>query len=267
MECLHGLANVNIELTSRCNKNCWMCGRRKVDRGEYPDLQINYGDMDFDLVKHIANQLPPNIVVQFHKDGEALLYPNFGKVVSLFKKQIKNVVSNGKLIIKKADEIIGNLDTLSISIFEGDTEADAQYDLIVKFLKIKKDKKPFTTLRLVGDVDSSRYEKLNALIIRRILHHPMGSFKYRKKNPTIPEIGVCLDFLRHMCISREGKVSICVRFDPSGLGIIGDAKETPLANIWNSKKRLEWLEYHRMGKRDLIGLCRNCEYWGVPTGI
>ena len=111
-----------------------MCGRRKVDRGEYTDLQINYGDMDFDLVKHIANQLPPNIVVQFHKDGEALLYPNFGKVVSLFKKQIKNVVSNGKLIIKKADEIIGNLDTLSISIFEGDTEADAQYDLIVKFL-------------------------------------------------------------------------------------------------------------------------------------
>ncbi len=50
---LNGLGTINIELTSRCNKNCWMCGRRKVDR-EYPELALNYGDMDFDLVKHIA---------------------------------------------------------------------------------------------------------------------------------------------------------------------------------------------------------------------
>ena len=47
---LNGLGTINIELTSRCNKNCWMCGRRKVDR----ELALNYGDMDFDLVKHIA---------------------------------------------------------------------------------------------------------------------------------------------------------------------------------------------------------------------
>lgn len=41
---LNGLGTINIELTSRCNKNCWMCGRRKVDR-EYPELALNYGDM------------------------------------------------------------------------------------------------------------------------------------------------------------------------------------------------------------------------------
>ncbi|HAY22508.1 MAG TPA: hypothetical protein DCY27_10160, partial [Desulfobacterales bacterium] len=109
-----GLANVNIELTSRCNKNCWMCGRRKVDR-DYPELALRYGDMDFGLVKRIAAQLPANIVVQLHNNGEALMYPRFGEAVRLFRRQITNIVTNGKLLVEKAGEIIGSLDTMAVS--------------------------------------------------------------------------------------------------------------------------------------------------------
>ena len=43
-----------------------------------------------------------------------------------------------------------------------------------------------------------------------------------------------------MAINRLGKVSICVRFDPKGLGIIGDAAVDPLLDIWNGPKRIEW---------------------------
>ena len=81
---LHGLGNVNVELTNRCNKKCWMCGRRKVEC-DYPELALQYGDMDFELVNKIASQLPPNIVVQLHNNGEALVYPRFGEAVKLFK--------------------------------------------------------------------------------------------------------------------------------------------------------------------------------------
>jgi MoaA/NifB/PqqE/SkfB family radical SAM enzyme len=262
---LYGLGCVNVELTSSCNKKCWICGRRKVDK-EHPELTIKYGDMDFALVRKIAFQLPPNIVVQFHRDGEALLYPRFGEAVSLFKNQIKNIVTNGKLIVEKADEIIDNLDTISISVFEGDDEAEEQFKLIKEFLKIKgKERKPYTSLRLIGNVDQARYQDLDVLIIKRVLHAQMGSFNYRKKDPTIPEIGICWDFLHHLCINREGKVSICVRFDPKGLGIIGDMNVQPLEEIWNSKKRMEWLEYHKEGRRDKIPLCSYCHFWGVPT--
>ena len=261
---LYGLGCVNIELTSRCNKKCWMCGRRKVDK-DYPELAMNYGDMDFELAGRIASQLPPNIVVQFHKDGEALLYPRFGDAVRLFNKQIKNIVTNGKLIIEKADEIIDNLDTMSISVFENDEEADEQCEVIKKFLSIKGDRKPFTSLRLIGDVDPSRYERLECLIIKRVLHAKMGSFNYRKKKPTIPEVGICWDFLSHICINREGNVSICVRFDPKKLGVIGNVNEQSLEEIWNSDKRLEWLEYQKQGKREKIPLCSYCHFWGVPT--
>ena len=261
----NGLYCIHLEFTSRCNKNCWMCGRRKIDR-EYPEIAMNYGDMDFELVKSIAEQLPEGIVVQFHNNGEPLLYPRFGEAVRLFEKQIKCVDTNAKLIVEKADEIIDNLDTITISVIENDPEGDEQYELVKKFLEIKGSRKPNVIYRCLGNVDIERWKSLGGIIATRILHHPLGSFKYQK-NPTVPEIGICLEILNHMAISRIGEVSICVRFDPKRLGVIGDATKTPLVDIWNSEKRKEWIRLHVEGRRDKIPLCSYCDFWGVPTGV
>jgi radical SAM protein with 4Fe4S-binding SPASM domain len=241
-----------------------MCGRRRVEE-DYPSLKLEYGDIDFSLVEKIAKELPSNIVVQFHNNGESLLYPKFGTAVKLFKKQIKNIVTNGKLLIRKADEIIDNLDTMAISIIENDNESDEQYQIIEDFLKIKGNRKPFTILRLNGDVDQEKYKKFGLVMATRILHSPLGSFNYRTST-TIPEIGICLDFLHHLAINSKGKVSICVRFDPRGLGLIGDVNDQSLGEIWNSRQRLEWLAYHKQGRRDQVPLCSQCHFWGVPTG-
>lgn len=259
-----GLTIVNVELTSRCSKSCWICGRRKIER-DYPEL-ANWGDMDFKLVEKIAKQIPEGIVVQFHNNGEPLLYPRFGEAVSLFKEQIKCVDTNGKLVVEKADEIINNLDTITFSIFENDSEEKEQYELIKQFLDIKKDKKPFVVYRCLGNVDTQKYERLQGIVASRILHHPMGSFGYEKK-VTIPEIGICLDLLSHLVIDRFGDVSPCVRFDPKRVGIIGNANKTSLIDIWGSPERKMWIEYHIRGKRDKLPLCRQCEYWGIPRGI
>ncbi len=261
---LNGLGTINIELTSRCNKNCWMCGRRKVDR-DYPELALDYGDMDFALLEHIAPQIPEGITVQFHRDGDALMYPRFGDAVRLFPHNLRNIVTNGKLLVAKADEIIGNLETLSVSIFEKDEDAEEQLECIEKFLALKKEQKPFVTLRLIGVVDPKPYEKFNQLFVRRVLHAPMGSFDYVKRSPTIPEIGVCWDFLHHPCINRKGDVSICVRFDPEGLGVLGNLQTDTLDALWNGEKRTEWKQLHMAGKRGNVPLCNKCEFWGVPT--
>lgn len=262
---LHGLANINVELTSRCNKACWMCGRRERDR-LYQDLE--YGDMDYALLEKIAREVPPGIVVQFHSNGEGLLYPRFGEAVALFKRRgcITNIVTNGKLIVAKAQEIIDNLDTISISVCEKDPEAEEQYELIEEFLRLKCDRKPFTTLRLIGDVDPAPYEKFKALIIRRILHSPRGSFEYREKNPTIPEIGICLDFLNHLAIDWQGNVSVCIRFDPQGELVLGNIGQQSLDELWNCPKRREMMALHVAGRRRDISFCGICEFWGVPTG-
>lgn len=47
------------------------------------------------------------------------MYPRFGEAVSLFKDNIRNIVTNGKLLVEKAPEVIGNLETLSVSILSG----------------------------------------------------------------------------------------------------------------------------------------------------
>lgn len=255
---LNGLSTINVELTSSCNKNCWMCGRRKMEKN-YPKL-VNWGNMDFKLVEKIAEQIPEGIVVQFHNNGEPLLYPRFGEAIRLFKG-IKCLNTNGKLLVEKADEIIDNLDTITISIIENDPEADRQLELIKEFLKIKGDRKPLVIYRCLGDVDSTKYD---GIITKRVLHHPLGSFKY-KKDPTKPETGICGDMLNHLAIDRFGEASICVRFDPEGKGVIGDANTELLKEIWNSPKRKKWLKLHIEGKRNEIPLCKQCEFWGVPT--
>jgi radical SAM protein with 4Fe4S-binding SPASM domain len=242
-----------------------MCGRRKIDR-DYPEIAMNYGDMDFELVKKIAGQLPEGIVVQFHNNGEPLLYPKFGEAVRLFKDQIKCIDTNAKLILEKSDEIIENLDTMTISVIENDPDGEEQFELVKKFLKAKGNKKPRMIFRCLGKVDVEKWKKLDGIIATRILHNPLGSFKYEKR-PTVPEIGICLEILNHMAISRLGEVSVCVRFDPKRIGVIGDISATSLVDIWNSAKRQEWISHHINGHREKIPLCSYCDYWGVPTGV
>lgn len=261
---LYGLANINIELTSRCNKSCWICGRRRIEK-EYPELVPEYGDMDFALIKEIAAQIPPHVVVQLHNNGEALLYPRFGEVLDLFKNQITNIVTNGKLLLEKSEEIIGKLDSMAVSIFENDPEAEEQLQILKAFLSRKKDRKPLTILRINGEVDVRPYQELNLIMARRALHAPYGSYNYRRVDPTVPEIGICLDFLHHLAINKDGLVSICVRFDPKKLGVIGDIRKQSLVEIWNGSLRMEWLELHKKGRRDLVPLCSYCHFWGVPT--
>lgn len=264
-KCFNGLYCIHLELTSRCNKNCWMCGRRKIDR-EYPEITMNYGDMDFSLVEKISRQVPDGIVVQFHNNGDPFLYPRLGEAVRLFKRQIRCMDTNGKLLVEKASEVIDLLDTLTVSIVENDPEADDQYDIVKKFLSIKGERKPLMVYRILGQVkDLDRWEAIGGVIARRILHNPLGSFQYTHK-PTIPEIGMCVEILNHMAINRFGRVSSCVRFDPQGLGVLGDVNETALVDIWGSEKRHQWIDLHKQGKRVEIPLCSKCHYWGVPTG-
>ncbi|OGV63241.1 MAG: hypothetical protein A3K19_13030 [Lentisphaerae bacterium RIFOXYB12_FULL_65_16] len=261
---LSGLANINVELTSRCNKNCWMCGRRRIER-EYPELALRYGDMEFELAERIAGQLPPGVVVQLHNNGEPLLYPRLGEAIALFRDQITQFDTNGKLLLDKAHEIIGVLDTMAISVIENDPESEAQLAIIEEFLSLKGDRKPYTLLRLNGAIDERKYDRLGLVYARRALHSPMGSYQYQRAAPTVPEVGICLDFLHHLAISADGSVSICVRFDPLRLGVLGNVRDRALAELWNGPKRAEWLECHKRGLRSQVPLCSYCHFWGVPT--
>lgn len=260
---LYGLTCINVELTSRCNKNCHICGRRKRDK----DISItqNYGDMPWELLQKISKQCIPGVMIQFHNNGEGLLYHRLGEAFDLFKFQHKSITTNGKLLVEKQAEIIGKLDTIAISVIESDPEAESQLATIKDFLTIKGSRGPLVVLRLNGDVDDSKYKELGCLITRRALHAPEGSYNYVSVTPTIPEHGLCLDLLSHLAISKDGDASVCVRFDPEKKLVLGNIKEKSLVELWNSRKRHEMIKLHKQGRRDLCDGCSQCDFYGIAT--
>lgn len=258
------MVSLNIELSSICNKKCWICGRREREK-LYGDQ--NYGFMDMSLVVKIAQQIPAGTLVQLHNNGEPLCYPEFGKAVKLFKHCITNIVSNGKDIVKKADEIIGNLDILSISIIQDDDTNEKYFQMlqIEEFLKIKGDRNPHVILRFVGNVDEESYRKFGLMHVNRALHLPKGSVGYTKP-PVIPEHGICNDLLCKPCIDRFGNMSLCVRFDPDGLLRIGNINYQTISECFTSEKRKNYINMFAQGRRNELPFCGSkCEFWGVPT--
>lgn len=239
-----------------------MCGRRKMER-EHPE-KCDYGDMPYDMVRFIHYQTPKNIVVQFHNNGEPLLYPLLGRVLDLFRDNVRCFNTNAKLLLEKADEIIGNLETLTISVIENDPEGDEQYGRVLEFIRQKGERKPNLIYRLLGRIDQAeRWRELPGLVATRVLHAPEGSRHYQKP-VTVPEIGICLDLLTHMAIDRYGNISMCVRFDPEGHLRIGHVN-TGLRNAWVSEKRKKYIECHIQQRRDELPGCNACHYFGIPT--
>jgi MoaA/NifB/PqqE/SkfB family radical SAM enzyme len=238
-----------------------MCGRRKLEKMG----QTNWGDMDYSLLMTIACQIPPQVVIQFHNNGEPLLYPALGRALEIFPANIRCLNTNGKLLMEKADQIIGNLETLTLSVVQDDPEAEEQYHILTQFLAKKGLRKPLMVYRLLGKVESEKYERLPGVIARRVIHNPMGSYDYQKM-PIKPEIGICLDLLTHLAIDRYGWVSQCVRFDPTHIGVLGNLKHQTLEAIWSGEERYHRIQMHLNGDRKHVCLCSNCAYWGVQTG-
>lgn len=289
----NGLLVCNIELTNVCNKSCFCCGRRKLEK-DYSKKADFTQHMPLDLVYRILDQLPTGIVVQFHNNGEPTCYPYLKKALTYRTDIIRSFNTNGKLLLEKANDIINNLDTLTISVIENDSEGDEQYNVVKKFLDIKGDKKPYVIFRLLGDVgkreihigfesDKSELELMleyknridrwynlakeyHCLIATRILHSPEGSFNYQKK-VTIPEIGICLDLLSHIVVDVEGDIFPCIRFNPNKINNLGNIMKTTLNEAWNSDYRQYLIKEHSKGNRKCNELCKTCDFYGCPTSI
>ncbi len=263
---LNGLSQVNIELSSRCYKSCSFCGHQdpKINK------KLEYGDIDRVLLLSIRDQVPDGIVIQMHRDGEPLVYPYLDDALFLFRNHITSIVTNGKKLVEKAEQIIDHCDTVTVSVFRGDPDGASQLDILSEFLKLKGDFRPQVMVKIVGDLEADRlkqYHALNVRIITRPLHVPEGSFHYVRRSPPVPETGICMDFLHHPSIDWQGNVYVCNRLDGEDQGLLGNLRVQSLSDIWNGPKRMEWLAAHRMGRRDLASsLCAKCEYWGVPTG-
>ena len=264
---MNGLAGINIELTSRCNKSCWMCGRRKLER-EHPEL-CDWGDMELQTAAEIICDIPKGTFIQWHWNGEPLLYPHLWDVLKWCNGHYMGLDTNGKLINNQKDAL-AFLSSVTISVIESDPEQGAQFSKMATFLTYPK--RPKVVFRVLGEIQPHRMEILeswkkqypNVEIAKRVLHNPDGSFDYEKP-VTKPETGLCLEMLHKLAIDRYGDVFPCVRFDPHKVNRLGNVKDG-LVMLWEGEKRKEWIQHHINGRRDLVPLCKDCHFWGVPRG-
>lgn len=265
---MNGLKSVNIELTSRCNKSCAMCGRRKQEK-EYPEL-CDWGDMPWEMVKNLRQQIPKGVFIQWHNNGEPLLYKYLGGALELFKGYYMGLDTNGKLLWEKRHDVMG-LSSITISVIPDDPEGTEQLQIAKKFAEIKH--RPAMVFRMLGNIDRFRVESIKQLVkkydkietVKRILHKPEGSFGYEKE-VVKPEHGICEEMLHKLAIDRYGNVYPCVRFDPHKLNLLGNVNDCSLSEIWESLKRREWIQHHINFQRGKVPLCDTCDFYGIPRG-
>ena len=265
---LAGLNQINLELQAKCDKHtlCGFCGHQNDKINPVKKDEIN-----FSLLCKIRDQLPKGIVVQLHRDGEPTLYRRLGDALLALSDFIVSIVTHGENLVRKAPEIIDRCNTVTVSVFKGDPDQELQYNTLKEFLRLKGDHRPMVNIKVVGEMTQDMeimYGHLGVPILRRLLHIPTGNNKYFRGTPTIPETGICLDFLSHPSVDWRGILRVCSRMDPRDEGVLGDLNESTLDELWNSDKRMTWLDAHKKGKRNAAApLCANCLYYGVPTGL
>lgn len=261
---LTALSQLNIELTSQCDRatKCGFCGHQSLTVN--PNLQ--YGDMPMKLLWKIREQVTPPITISMHRDGDPLAYPLLFGALKLFTGFPVSVVTHGEALNRRADEIIDNCTSVTVSVIPNDPDRKLQLESMRGFLAKKGDRSPMLQLKCVGNVENiEEYEALGVPITNRPLHHKKGNWTYQTP-PKRPEINVCLDFLSRPTIDWRGRMFICNRLDTSDAGMIGDLNEQSLDEIWNGPKRKAMLEHHLKGRRDLANpLCASCNFWGVPS--
>lgn len=262
---LGGLAQLNIELTSRCSKRtaCFMCGHQS----QQVNPNLTFGDMDFVLLEKISKQVPSGVIISFHRDGDSVDYPRLADALDLFAAFPTSLVTHGERLAERAKEIIGRCTTVTVSVIPNDRDRALQLESIRSFLAQKGDMPPVLQLKFVGAIDDAKpYEDLGVRIINRALHSKKGNWNYVKVQPIAPECGICLDFLGRPTVDWRGRVFICNRLDTLDQGMIGDLNEQSLDAIWNGLARAAMLKAHLAGRRDLANpLCSACESWGIPT--
>src|SRR5258706_964929 len=166
---LTGLSQLNIELTSRCDKHtlCFMCGHQNGA----VNPRLKFGDMDFELLRAIATQLAPPVVISFHRDGDPLVYPRLGDALRLFEGFPTSIVTHGEALGRRAEEIIGLCTSVTVSGIPNDPDRELQLESIAAFLAKKGARRPMVQLKCVGAVQNlGTYDALGIPITNRALH-------------------------------------------------------------------------------------------------
>jgi radical SAM protein with 4Fe4S-binding SPASM domain len=279
---------VMIENTNLCNARCSMCPHEIMKRPT--------GLMDFSLYQRLIDQCAAWGVtkVGVHGFGEPLLDRHFAARVQYAKKKgIPHVgtSSNGSLMnLDVAREVIlAGLDEINFSL---DAFSRAAYEKIrvgLPFAKTMENVAQFVELRqrlqrrkptvIVDLIEMEANAGESPLFAKKwrgvadkvnitTLHGWGGLYSEKTGQADFHTQGKvvrrepCRFLWTDMVIEWDGRVAACCQ-DYEAQLIMGDAKTTPLKEIWQGPALKRLREKHRTGRMDEVPLCRGCTYRSV----
>lgn len=270
-----------VELTNRCNMNCAICPRDKMN---YP-----LGDMEFKLFKKIVDEVKGKVeMIDFCFRGESLLHKEVFKFIKYAKESgIKTFLQTNGLVLNEEVNrgiVEAGVDLLILSIDAYSEETykkirnNENFKAIVKncedFLKMKNSTGPYTVVQMVTTkfnlneaeqfknfwyskgADSVRLKAFNSragLVDKSFAN--VKKFSKQKK---------CIRLWRSMAICWDGSVVACC-MDYQGEYVIGDLKKQSIFEIWNSKEMQALRQKHVFGKINEVELCKNCETYSASV--
>jgi len=273
---------ITVELTNRCNLQCFMCPRNKVE--------MQSGDMELPLFKKIVDEASlflPVCLVPFFR-GESLLNPQFLEMLSYAgEKGLKpiqcstnvhflNPELTRKILDLDIDFISFSIDMNSWRDYEGGRKNPGYEEVfknIIFFLSEKKARHkllPEVQVSVVKTEQNADFikdfvgfwrDKVDRVRIyyAHSLDGKLGHLRDDKEGGG-GERKPCLKMLTDMVIYWNGDVALC-NHDWHRDMFIGNVKDDSMADIWQSEL------YNVVRKRQLyndladFSPCDNCSHW------
>lgn len=199
-----------VELTNRCNMNCWFCPHSKMKREQ--------GDMSMETVKKVIEKSHSHVVL--HNLGESLLHPHFFEIAALFNEAGKHTTINVNSVALN-ETLVEKLLSSDISVIRVSMDyATERENLLCR--EMCDDKR--TSFNLKGGYERERYTQFRERWGKKAVISGLHDFCNRTDNikiDTLPKTTNCI-FLKGDLgtVLWNGDVVPCC-FDYEGEHIFG----------------------------------------------
>lgn len=270
-----------IEITSFCNLECVMCPRVNMKRNRQ-------GYMEMDLFRSIIDQIKDHIELVYLSGGlgEPLAHPKFGDMV---RYCVANGVrvglsTNASLLRpKKVDELLDAGPDLLLLSLDGATKEthesirvgstfETTMGYVEHFLREKERrnlKRPHTVCQMIymprnemeADAFKAKWSKFKAVDdvrLKTFLHLQGAEYVPDKNGSSKAEAELsCILPWRQISIAADGTMALCCR-DLDFADPIGNVRDTPIAELWNSEKMINYRTLLSTKRKCDVAMCANC---------
>ena len=284
-------SHIHIEPTNACNLRCIHCHHHSGSRRS-GKFTRKLGIMDMELYEAVISQLAPfNCSITLNCQGEPTLHRNIVQMILLAKSKGLHVslLTNGtrldgllteKILASGLDRIVFSFDAVEKELYESirvngnfestlaninnflDRNHESGHPVFVCMSIVVQDK---TRDHLQAYREFFEKRPIDTIFESAILN--LSGNTGTSDTFTIPAstelngIPICRIPWENMVINWDGLVSVCP-LDFDGKWIAGDARTTPLVEIWNSEPYRQFRKAHIGRHYDVIEqngtLCSAC---------